>query len=542
LSKLWVGYTQPGVDVTAGDFYVQLGRGLVFSVRKIDELAIDTTVRGAKLAVGHEFGPIHLGATAFGGVMNPLRVDEQSGRRIHGENGVIWLGFPEAGDLKTYTADAGGNPVAVVQKARPSYLDDRVIGGRVEAGTSDVTYALNGAMLFRTTYTAEYLSCVAACDPSNPNCQNDCGAEHPELNVTGSPRLHNAIRTFSGSVNLPNVAKHGDLYVEVAGQQMRDGHLLAPANPRDPPDQVDDLSGHAFYGSASARGGPVTLTLEGKHYRRFFPLSANIDTNTKGFGAREFEVVTYSQPPRVESIYVEPIGSPDICVTGGKARVDYRFSPQVLVYGWLGRFVSWSEAQQNDECTISKDLQTNTWDTAAGTELQFERNRSHAFAWIGARLTDREVAADIGPGGYFSTSFYREGYVRYDLVKRIAGPFSVQAIGNHRRRFEPLTVAQPWNEGENYTALQWSPHFAIIFGYEYLTKEGCQPGQTEGICHYFNGALQWRSGANDHVLEQVFDTVQVFVGQRRGALRCVSGVCRQFPPFEGAKLELVSRF
>jgi hypothetical protein len=40
----------------------------------------------------------------------------------------------------------------------------------------------------------------------------------------------------------------------------------------------------------------------------------------------------------------------------------------------------------------------------------------------------------------------------------------------------------------------------------------------------------------------VFDTVSVFVGQRRGAIRCVSGVCRQFPPFEGARLELVSRF
>ena len=36
-SKLFLGYAQPGVDVTVGDFYVQLGRGLVFSVRKIGQ-------------------------------------------------------------------------------------------------------------------------------------------------------------------------------------------------------------------------------------------------------------------------------------------------------------------------------------------------------------------------------------------------------------------------------------------------------------------------------------------------------------------------
>jgi hypothetical protein len=44
------------------------------------------------------------------------------------------------------------------------------------------------------------------------------------------------------------------------------------------------------------------------------------------------------------------------------------------------------------------------------------------------------------------------------------------------------------------------------------------------------------------VIEQILDTVNLFVGQRRGAVRCVSGVCRRFPPFEGARLELTSRF
>jgi hypothetical protein len=54
--------------------------------------------------------------------------------------------------------------------------------------------------------------------------------------------------------------------------------------------------------------------------------------------------------------------------------------------------------------------------------------------------------------------------------------------------------------------------------------------------------MQDKSASNEAVLNQVFDMVQVFGGQRRGAVRCVSGVCRQFPPFEGANIELIVRF
>jgi len=36
--------------------------------------------------------------------------------------------------------------------------------------------------------------------------------------------------------------------------------------------------------------------------------------------------------------------------------------------------------------------------------------------------------------------------------------------------------------------------------------------------------------------------VRAYVGQNRPALRCISGVCRQFPAFEGARLEAVVTF
>jgi len=302
------------------------------------------------------------------------------------------------------------------------------------------------------------------------------------------------------------------------------------------------------------RAGPVTGTLEGKHYRRFFPLSGNIDADSTTFGAGEFNVVAYNQVPTAEPIYVEQIGSPNVCMTGGRGRVDVRVAKPASVYGWLGHYVSFSELDPSnveedpdpvsghDACDTRDEFRTNTWDAAAGLDLKLEGGKSHANAWVGARVTDRALPSDVGPASVTTTTFYREGYIRYDLVKHLTGPFSLQFQGFHRRRYEPSTEADPWNEGENYTALQWSPHIAAIFGYEYSTKLGCEPGTEDPLCHYVNGGLQWKSASDETVVDKIFDTVQLFVGQRRGAVRCVSGVCRQFPPFEGAKLELTSRF
>lgn len=532
-AKLWLTYTQPGIEATVGDFYAQLGRGLVFSVRKMDELAIDTTVRGGRLVLDKDFQLFRLEATAFAGQMNPLRVDDASGRRLHGDGSPLFFGFPGASDLitvETIVEDGNHYTREVIEGARPNYLEDTVLGGRLEAGVKGVELAANGALLLRKSYTEEFNRCMAEGGENAEAVPRLCAGEFPEFASASPERQHNTIRTFSGSVSIPSIAERGDVYVEVAGQQLRSGHLdrdNAPAR---------DLSGYAVYVAANGRSGPLAVSLEGKHYRRFFPLSANIDVSAlsnPGFNAPEFQGVAYNQLPTTEPIYVEPIGAPNVCVTGGRGRVDYRFNRSAAIYAWLGRYVSFSERQANDDCITDDTSRTDTWDTAAGTEIDFDGRRSHVRAWAGVRQSDE---ADTGH------VFYSEGYVRYDIVKHLAGAFSLQAQGNSRRRYRPENFESSWIEGDNYIALQWSPHLAAIFGYEYTNVPGCEPGKDSELCHYFSGGLQWKAGSRRTVLDQVVDTVQFFVGQRRGGLRCVSGVCRFFPPFEGARLELVSRF
>ncbi len=69
--RLQISYKMGDFKLTVGDFYKQLGRGLVLSYRKGDEVSADTAMRGAELiysASGHK-------AVAFGGYRNQANFD-----------------------------------------------------------------------------------------------------------------------------------------------------------------------------------------------------------------------------------------------------------------------------------------------------------------------------------------------------------------------------------------------------------------------------------------------------------------------------------
>lgn len=530
-AKLWLNYSEPGLDATAGDFYAQLGRGLVFSVRKIDEIGVDTTVRGLKVSADHSVGDFRVAGMAFGGQLNPMRIDLPTGRILTGSGSPMFFLFPEASDFQYYSAPT--DPAATVDRARPGYLEDTAVGTHLEAGSDDILFGVNAAALVRQSNSADQLRCR----DFEGRPADDCLAEFPSFSTPDASRGHDQINNLSGSVTIPPIADILDGYVEVAGQHQSDGRVFAVDSAGNPADREDSLSGYAVYANVNISAGPVTATLEGKHYRSFYPLGANIDTASPGFGAPEFSIVTYSQPPTAESVYVEPINAPDICNTGGRSKVDVRFNRNAMLFGWLGHFTSFSEIDPtNRECATGDELRTDTWDTAGGLKLDVEEGKTHAWAWAGVRFNDRaEPAVNNALLPFESSVFYREQYVRYDAHKHLAGDFSLSSLGFHRRRYEPTILIEPWHEGENYLALDWAPHLSFVFGYEYQTRPGFPT-------HYFSGAIEYRSKSDETVWHQIADTVRLFAGQRRAAQRCVGGTCRIFPAFEGAKLELVSKF
>ena len=541
-SKLWLGYKHKWLQVTVGDFYAQLGRGLVFSVRKLDEVGLDTTVRGAKVRINTKVEDWRVQATVFGGQLNPMRIDFPTGRILHGNGSPLFFGFPETQDFQLYSALGADKFQLVTERAKPSYLEDSVVGGNVTFGPKPIKFEFNTAVLLRSGDSRAQVACT---EMDNADVDR-CRAEFPAFSSTDASRSHNRVANFSAAIRVPTIDNIIDGYIEVAGQQHAAGRYqtLTPVEQRE-----DDLWGYAVYANVNINAGPLAFTLEGKHYRRFFPLNANIDLVTPGFGAGEYNLVTYSQPPSTESIYVQYIGAPNLCITGGRARADLTLHDASKVYGWVGHYSSWTEKDATNNNCESKtapteadptpaddNLRTDTWDTAAGGELNLQKGKTHYWAWVGARMTNRAVAEQVSPEiPGLTTAFYREGYVRYDFQQDLGGDFSLTMYGNHRRRFEPDLQAEPWNVGENLMALNYNPHWTFVFGFEYTT-------QADFPNYYFNGSIQWRAKNNDKWWGQVFDSARLFVGQRRSALRCVGGVCRTFPAFEGGRLEIVSRF
>ena len=213
-AKYYLGYTTRNVEATAGDFYAQLGRGFVLSVRKLDELASDTTVRGVRVTAKTEVEGVRLRLTALSGVMNPLRIDESSGRYLGVDDSVTpgVVAVTEAGMPRAVTSDFVAESADCQSFTTCSYAPDRTAAGQVELGTDDVKLGTQGSLLARQ----EPLSADVS-------------------------RSSEQIMTASQSIDLPDLDGHGALYLEAALQNM---------------DRLD--TGYALYGSLTLIELPLT--------------------------------------------------------------------------------------------------------------------------------------------------------------------------------------------------------------------------------------------------------------------------------------------
>jgi len=501
-SKVAVSYGTPTLELTLGDFYAQFGRGLTLSVRKVDEFAYDTTVRGAKLDWTWRNATRKLSVTVLGGYGNPVRVDEVSGRRLVAPESWVFAGMP--------TFDAGSAyTLATTETFRP----DGIFGLRAEGGTDAVVLGAYGALVARGGPGQLFAS-------ADPGGVVFSGSSDPV-------RQAKYVETASASVSLPRLGESGAAYLEGALQRL--SGAATPFGAAEPPARV--LDGYAVIGSLSLDTDHWLGLVELRHTRRFSPLRANIDT----LRASEFVGLQYSAPPTTGPITQDTeFNRFADCTTGGRAQLDYRRDAHVIVYGSLGLYQTWSErfgdCGANGGGLVAAD-RNDVLDPFVGVILAYDNNRSRANLWGGARF-DQVAEPTMTASGSSSREFYREAYLRYDALHTIDDTWAVQMQGTHRARAETDTDAHPWKEGENYLAVHWASKIIATFGYEYTTRFA-------NPLSYFNGAVfyrlprGWLPGDSN---------LRLFLGQQRGALRCVNGICKVFPDFTGARIELVLRF
>lgn len=483
-AKYNIGYGRREFELELGDVYAQFGRGLVLSLRKRDELASDTTLRGGRAMFRQRAGDLRLKLTAVAGSANPLRIDEASGRYLgtHTERSPVARRLLDTGMPRAIATDFVPEANECSAFGTCSFEPDDIFAGQFELSIHGATLASQASLVRR----GEPLAADAA-------------------------REARSITTMSQALDVPTLSDAAALYVEAAWQVRSD---------RSYESRVDD--GYGLYASLDAHRSPLGVLFEGKHYRRFFPLAANVSVDR----APEFASIAYSAPPTTEAVYNDTeFEGFNTCVTGGRLKTDVVLAPGISVFAWVGHYVSHDESGANQACRITPEEQNLVWDVASGAELRGNQRHSSANFSFGAR-DDRSSTAMNTPFGE-TYVYYREVYHRSDIVQSISGPWSLQLTGWHRYRHQVVGAAlEPWFEGQELLALEWAPKLNVAFGFEYDTDPRTP-------LTYLNGQVAYRFTTDSNV--------SLFVGQRRGALRCVAGVCRRFPAFEGARLDLTLR-
>lgn len=428
LEKVSLGWTGAALEVTAGDAYVSFGRGLALSLRKVDELGIDTTLRGAKLS----FREGDIDGTVAVGYANINNVDEATGTSVDDPY------------------DLAGGVQAQVRLA-----------DRLSLGGYGTVVAFHDSLSLR---------------PGDPYTD----------------------RSFQLGViaDAPRLTDRFGFYLEAMGQAVS----TDPA--------AEEPMGFGLYGAATGYFGPGTLLFEGKAYGALTPLSPRLDEPA-------FDIVAYSSPPTVERV-LQVLENPQRNIAGGRLRFDWSFSPALLAYASYGLFRDWQGYADPE----SLDIRPGTiHDPYVGAEIRWDEARSWAIVSGGWRLVVLDASRVVRG----------DGHLEIDVAHALDERWSLTLHGVHqeRRKHESPLLDHEFREGTVSVGFRARPWVTVAGGYDYTTE----PTQPER--DYFHGTLAWDITPSS--------SLRLFVGSARGGLKCVSGVCRVFPPFEGVKLTATLR-
>ncbi len=430
LEKASIGWMGRSLEVTAGDAYVSFGRGLGPSLRKLDELGIDTTLRGAKLLV-------------------------------HGEraSATVAFGYANINNIDEATSTGTDDPYDLIGGAQ---------------GQLTVADGIN---------LGAYGAAVAFRDP---------------LGLVPRDEYTDRSLQYGVTVDAPRAARNLGFYLEAMGQEVTSEP--AARHPR----------GFALYGSAVSYLGKATLLVEGKAYGDLTPLRPNL-------GQPAFDAVAYNSPPTVERVQ-QTIENPASEVAGGRVRLDWSFSPALLTYVNYGAFRDWHGYADPD----SGDIEAGTiHDPYAGVEVRWDDARSWAIASAGWRLVRLDGRGD---------PVRQDGHLEVDASQAIDDRWSVNLRVLHEERavHESAILDERFRQGTISAGLRVRPSLTLAGGYDYTT-EPTQPKRD-----YFNANVGWDFTPSSGV--------RLLVGSERGGLKCISGVCRVLPPFDGVKLSATLRF
>lgn len=428
LERINIGYDVGEWELEAGDFYQQLGRGIVLGLRKIDEAGLDVAIRGGAI----DYTGSNHRARVFAGRINPVNID-------------------------------------VVTQRQVNDTDDTVVGGNYELRAIDgVQWSIFGAYIEPATSQYDRL----------PEVAQDRFADNARIDRTTG---------VGTGINLASVVPWMGLYVE-GDWQVRE--------------ELEEVNrGNAVYGTADFFAGDWSFVLEGGRIKTFRVEGGENSVLSNAF--------VYNQPPTLERFDMEVLNRVDF--HGLRAYVErFIFAWNVNVFG---NFL-WRVTDPDTEAEVRQ------FHGYAGFEAFFQNGASRFYGTGGYR-DENQTRIDSG------NEFKNLIHVDFDYLQYLGGPWSL-----HTQTFT-------WRQALDG---RWFWRSSSLFGVEHsrigaLTFEFGVDDQNTGdnIRNKFYAViLQGRIGER-YILTAT-------AGTQRGGIKCINGVCRDFPAFAGGRLEFVARF
>ena len=399
--------------IHVGDLYQQLGKGQLLALRKVDELGVDISLRGAKLS-----GKI--GAfknQVFAGQSNVVNLD------------MVSMHYVE-------------------NKA------DNIIGGE-----STYRLPIGGELGLMYVYL------------------------EPEEQLLDDLELNDATSSGGLFLNLPSLSDFLSLYGEFDTQQRR---------------LIEDVQeGYAGYLTLDWHFADTSVLTEGLWVDNFEQRGSNNTALLSRFN--------YNQGPTLERIDQEVAETYD--VRGGRVRLQHD-----LLQGDLSLHLNglYRNTKPNDPMELSQ------YHGYGGLEWYYDLGRSRLSASGGHRFDTKD--------GYINRVWsHAEG----DFVQRLFGTVTAHLT----TQFQRIQIEQQpfFTRGSTVVGVEKAGLGSVSMEWGVDTQN-----RSAGV------RQQFFAGIFNVDLSQFF-LIKATVGSQRGGIKCVGGVCRDFPEFSGYRLQLIAK-
>jgi len=405
LERIYFTAALPEFDLTLGDFYASLGKGMALRVVKQQELSQDNAIRGGKLDVHYR----NLGVTLLGGAFNFLDIDEPKGLRSP------WHGDP-------------------------------VVAARLEYRFADLVLAGAHVVYIMSECNSGWCEEISGSSNGRGNLI-DLGSDLVVGSGFDIPDLFDGLLSMSAEVDLQQTIKHGGTVV------------------RAPWRKNVGKKGVAFYGSTTLQVGDLTVLGEGKYYDGF-ELKAPQARDESILG---FKMLYHQPPTleRITALINNNTSVGGLRVKADYY-VGELGPVELLVYANLGFFRNWDN-EESGANGKPVEAERQVWNPYAGAELSWMEGEGNLKISGGVRdAHDLHFDRTFMRDGFLEIDLEQVIHGPHSmkltvdwLARRKDGLETHVALGQ-----TPGRKYKDWNELAVFINYKWSPYMEAVLGYE----------------------------------------------------------------------------